>query len=88
MRNFIPVRYKTRENIRFRSDLLTLLSEACEIEHGLACSYLYSAFSIKQNIDEGITPEEQQAIRKWASQLFFIYVFPGKCFISLRSGTC
>jgi hypothetical protein len=72
MRAFIPKHYKSKEDIRFRSDLLTLLSEACEIEHGLACSYLYSAFSIKQTLDEGISAEEQQVIRKWASQIFYI----------------
>ena len=72
MRTFIPRRYKTKKDVRSRSDLLTLLSEACEIEHGLTCSYLYSAFSIKQTVDEGITAVEQQAIRKWASQIFYI----------------
>jgi Ferritin-like len=72
MRTFIPRKYKDKQNVRFRSDLLTLLSEACEIEHGLACSYLYSAFSMKQSLDEGITAEEQQHIRKWASQIFYI----------------
>jgi len=36
MRTFLPHKIMTKENIRFRSDLLTLLSEACELEHGLA----------------------------------------------------
>jgi hypothetical protein len=72
MRAIIPRQYKTRENVKSRSDLLTLLSEACEIEHGLACSYLYSAFSIKQSVDEGISLAQLQIIRKWAGQLFFI----------------
>jgi Ferritin-like len=72
MRKLPPVKYKNKEDIRFRSDLLTLLSEACEIEHGLACSYLYSAFSIKQSVDENVSAEQLQYIRKWASQIFYI----------------
>jgi Ferritin-like len=72
MRTILPSRYKNREDIRFRSDLMTLLSEACEIEHGLACSYLYSAFSMKQSVDENVSAEQLQYIRKWASQIFYI----------------
>lgn len=59
--------------IRTRSDLLKLLCEAAELEHGIACSYLYAAFSLKLDISEGgITWVEQQKIRDWASQLYFI----------------
>jgi len=54
-------------NPRFR--LLSLLSEACELEHGLACSYLYAAFSLKQDLEDGITWQEQQKTRLWASQV-------------------
>ena len=56
-----------------RSDIISLLSEACEVEHGLACSYLYSAFSIKQSATENdLTWEQVQFIRKWAGQIYFI----------------
>jgi hypothetical protein len=56
-----------------RSDIISLLSEACELEHGLACSYLYAAFSIKQSATEGdLTWEQVQHIRKWAGQIYFI----------------
>jgi len=59
--------------IRTRSDLLKLLCEAAELEHGIACSYLYAAFSLKRDISEGgITWDEQQKIRRWAAQLYFI----------------
>jgi Ferritin-like len=59
--------------IRTRSDLLKLLCEAAELEHGIACSYLYAAFSLKRDISEGgITWEEQQTVRRWAAQLYFI----------------
>ena len=59
--------------IRTRSELLKLLCEASELEHGIACSYLYAAFSLKRDISEGgITWEEQQKVRRWAGQLYFI----------------
>ncbi len=72
MRAMIPVKFKSKEDIRFRSDLFTLLSEACEIEHGLACSYLYAGFSLKSSVDEQITAAQLQHARKWASQIFYI----------------
>lgn len=56
-----------------RSDIISLLSEACELEHGLACSYLYAAFSLKQSTYENdLTWEQLQFTRKWAGQLYFI----------------
>lgn len=55
-----------------RARLLTLLSEACELEHSLSCSYLYAAMSIKKEISEGISAREQQRYRLWASQVFHV----------------
>ena len=55
-----------------RARLLSLLSEACELEHGLACSYLFTAFSIKREIAEGLDWREQQNCRRWASQIFHV----------------
>lgn len=56
-----------------RTDLLKLLCEAAELEHGVACSYLYAAFSLKRDISEGgMTWEEQQRVRRWAAQIYFV----------------
>jgi hypothetical protein len=56
-----------------RSELLGLLTEACELEHGLLCSYLYSAFTIKQDLAEGdLTWQQLQMVRKWAAQIYFV----------------
>jgi hypothetical protein len=61
------------KTISTRSDLLKLLCEAAELEHGIACSYLYAGFSLKRDISEGgMTWEEQQMVRRWASQIYFI----------------
>jgi hypothetical protein len=49
------------------------LSEAAELEHGIACSYLYAAFSLKRELSEGgMTWEEQQKVRRWAAQIYFV----------------
>src|SRR5580704_2892775 len=59
--------------IRARSDLLTLLGEAAELEHGIACSYLYAAFSLRRDTSEGgMTWQEQQTVRGWAAKIYFI----------------
>ncbi len=63
---------KYKNNVKTRSDLMTLLSEACELEHGLACSYLYTAFSLKQEMDEGVSAEQLHLIKKWASKIYYI----------------
>jgi len=56
-----------------RSDLLRLLTEACELEHGLACSYLYSAMSLRQEpVAEEVRPEEAVLVRQWAAQVYFV----------------
>jgi hypothetical protein len=56
-----------------RSDLLKLLCEAAELEHGIACTYLYAAFSLKRDTSEGdMTWQEQQTVRGWAAKLYFI----------------
>ncbi|MDB5770834.1 MAG: Ferritin-like [Burkholderia sp.] len=58
-----PVRVNDREQ------LIYLLTEAAEIEHGLMCSYLYAAWSLKQHVDEGITPEQLAAVDRWRGHI-------------------
>jgi hypothetical protein len=61
------------DTIDTRSELLGLLTEACELEHGLACSYLYTAFTLKQDLGEdGMTWRQLQKVRLWAAQLYFV----------------
>ncbi len=48
-----------------REQLLSMLVEAAEIEHNLMCCYLYAAFSMKQDADEGLSSEELDAVRRW-----------------------
>ena len=52
-----------------REDLIYLLNQAAELEHGLACSYLFSAFSLKANAEEGLSPEAVPTIQHWKQVL-------------------
>ena len=42
-----------------------MLAEAAELEHNLLCSYLYAAFSLKQDESEDVSLHELAAIRRW-----------------------
>jgi len=56
-----------------RSELLSLLTEACELEHALSCTYLFAAFTLKQDASEGeLSWRELQRARRWAGQVYFI----------------
>jgi Ferritin-like len=51
--------------IEHREALIYMLCEAAEVEHGIMCQYLFAAFSLKQRTDEGLTPEELEAVTRW-----------------------
>ena len=48
-----------------REELVNALSEAAELEHGLMVQYLFTAFSMKRRVDEGITPVQQALLVDW-----------------------
>lgn len=52
-----------------REQLVYLLSEAAEIEHGLMCCYLYAAFSLKRTLDEGLEPHELAAVDRFRREV-------------------
>ncbi len=56
-----PLRVETRE------ELIYLLGEACELEHGLMCEYLFAQFSLKREPDEGLTAAQLERVRAWES---------------------
>jgi hypothetical protein len=55
----------TDNQVKTREDLLYLLSQAAELEHSLACQYLFTAFSLKESIDEEISPAQLTKINRW-----------------------
>ncbi|RYE84537.1 MAG: hypothetical protein EOO75_18005, partial [Myxococcales bacterium] len=51
-----------------REELIYLLSEAAELEHGLMCSYLFAAFSLKRDGADH-TPAERAAVARWRASI-------------------
>lgn len=47
-----------------REQLIHALYEAAELEHNLMCTYLYAAFSLKDETD-GLSAEEAAAVQRW-----------------------
>src|ERR1700680_2272735 len=55
--------------VESREELVYLLGEACEIEHGLMCEYLYAQFSLKRSVDEGLTAGQLARVQAWEATL-------------------
>jgi hypothetical protein len=58
--------------IENRKTLSYLLCEAAELEHGLMCEYLYAAFSLKQQPDEGLPADRVETVERWRRVFFDI----------------
>src|SRR6201990_2183895 len=58
--------------VETREELIYLLGQACEIEHGLMCEYLYAQFSLKRGLDEGLTPDQLGRVRAWETALISV----------------
>jgi hypothetical protein len=52
-----------------REELIFLLNQAAELEHGLACSYLFASFSLKSSVVEGLPEEAVPVVRNWKKVL-------------------
>lgn len=63
-----------KKKVQTRQDLLYLLSQASELEHSLACQYLYAAFSLKKKGDPGITDEQAALTEQWRGTIIGIAV--------------
>ncbi len=58
-----------------REELIFLLSRASELEHGLACIYLYAAYSLKNDVAEGgLTEAQAELVRGWKRRLAHVAV--------------
>jgi len=58
-----PLRVERRE------ELLWLLSQACELEHGLMCEYLFAQFSLKRTPEEGLSGGQLDKVGAWEKVL-------------------
>jgi CDGSH-type Zn-finger protein/uncharacterized Fe-S cluster protein YjdI len=57
-----------------REQLLHALYEAAELEHNLMCTYLYSAFSLRDGEAEGLSHAEAEAVARWRRTILAVAV--------------
>jgi Ferritin-like len=55
-----------------REELLWLLVQACEPEHGLMCEYLFAQFTLKRSREEGLTDEQLAKVTAWERVLIAV----------------
>src|SRR4029450_5919215 len=55
-----------------REELVWLLCQASELEHGLMCEYLFAQFSLKRSTDEGLTDGPVAKVGTWGGTLIDI----------------
>ncbi len=58
--------------LQHREALIWTLGKAAALEQLVMCQYLYAAFSIKDREDEGLTPTQLDATRRWRRELSHI----------------
>jgi hypothetical protein len=64
-----PTTDEPRLVIEHREALIYMICEAAELEHGLMCEYLFAAFSLKDDVDEGVSEDQLSAIRRWRTTI-------------------
>lgn len=55
--------------VEHREHLWYLLAEAAQLEHMIMCQYLYAEFTLKRDVDEGLTEEQFAAVTRWRAVL-------------------
>ena len=58
--------------LQHREALVWTLGKAAALEQLVMCQYLYAAFSMKDRDDEGLTPEQLEATRRWRREIIHI----------------
>jgi hypothetical protein len=54
-----------RLRVEHREELVWLLAQACELEHGLMCEYLFAQFTLKRTEQEGLSVEQLAKVAAW-----------------------
>jgi CDGSH-type Zn-finger protein/uncharacterized Fe-S cluster protein YjdI len=57
-----------------REVLVFALYEAAELEHNLMCTYLYAAFSLKSDAQDGLNAAELAAVQRWRQVLLGVAI--------------
>ena len=58
--------------LEHREALIYTLGKAAELEHLIMLQYLFAAFSLKQNVNEGLSTETLAAVQRWRTTLLSI----------------
>ena len=58
--------------LQHREALVYTLGKAAALEQLVMCQYLYAAFALKDRDDEGLTPTQLEAVRRWRRELIHI----------------
>jgi hypothetical protein len=58
--------------IQHREALIWTLGKAAALEQLVMCQYLYAAFSLKDRDDDGLSPVQLEATRRWRRELIHI----------------
>src|SRR4051794_33144940 len=58
--------------IEHREALIYALGKAAELEHLVMLQYLFAAFSLKERVEEGLTDETLEAVKRWRRVLLEI----------------
>lgn len=58
--------------LEHREALIYTLGKAAELEHLIMLQYLFAAFSLKQNVTEGLSTETLVAVQRWRKTLLSI----------------
>ena len=51
--------------VEHREELVWLLAQACELEHGLMCEYLFAQFTLKRTQQEGLSDQQLAKVAAW-----------------------
>jgi hypothetical protein len=55
--------------VEHREELVWLLAQACELEHGLMCEYLFAQFTLKHTGQGGLNAEQLAKVAAWEQVL-------------------
>jgi hypothetical protein len=59
-------------DVAHRKRLVALLTEAAELEHALMCSYLYAGLSMKRRVEEGVSWQQLELMRRWEASIMLV----------------
>jgi hypothetical protein len=58
--------------LQHREALIYTLGKAAALEHLVMCQYLYAAFTMRDREDDGLAPEQLEAVKRWRREILHI----------------